>query len=180
MNDERGDEHQIAIRDLMTQTKERNPFLISPPRFAPGQCLFCTCTREVLKFNAFSICRLCIKTAENKVNRDQQAQTTRTICSFCGIRYREILIANFLAVVKLKFEAGSRLELSKDHCAICNECSLQIQKYFGRRDKARKNFRRELGPECGPEKCAQEDCSRLRIKLAIRCLEHQFDQFEGL
>ncbi|MBA3856532.1 MAG: hypothetical protein C0507_06425 [Cyanobacteria bacterium PR.3.49] len=164
----------------MTQTKEKNPFLLAVPRFAPGQCVFCTCTVEVLKFNAFSICRRCIKFAENKLNKDQQAQATRTICSFCGIRYREILIANFLQVVKLKFAAGSRLGLSKEHCAICNECILQIQQYFGRREQARKKFRRELGPECGPEKCAQESCNRLRIRLAIRCLEHQFDQFEGL
>ena len=30
-----------------------------------------------------------------------------------------------------------------------------------------------LGPECGPEKCRVEDCSRLRIKLAVYCFVHQ-------
>jgi hypothetical protein len=32
-----------------------------------------------------------------------------------------------------------------------------------------------LGPECGPEKCVQPGCDRLRIHLAIRCLRHQLE-----
>ncbi len=30
-----------------------------------------------------------------------------------------------------------------------------------------------IGPECGPEKCIEGDCDRLRIKLAVRCFVHQ-------
>lgn len=31
----------------------------------------------------------------------------------------------------------------------------------------------ELGPECGPERCVESGCERLRISLAVRCLLHQ-------
>lgn len=31
----------------------------------------------------------------------------------------------------------------------------------------------ELGPECGPEICIEDNCNRLRIKLALRCFIHQ-------
>ncbi|MBS1997571.1 MAG: hypothetical protein JSS86_14720 [Cyanobacteria bacterium SZAS LIN-2] len=34
---------------------------------------------------------------------------------------------------------------------------------------------RDLGPECGPEKCVEPDCNRLRIKLAMRCFMHQMN-----
>lgn len=170
----------------MTQTKERNPFMICPPRFVQDRCMLCSCATEVLKFSSFNICRSCIKSAGDKTEQSDQAglvepiESTRTICSFCGIRYREILIANVFQEVKLKFAAGNRLGLAKDHCAICNECIRQIQKYFARRECRRRTFQYELGPECGPEKCVEDSCKKLRIKLAIRCLEHQFDQFEGL
>lgn len=30
-----------------------------------------------------------------------------------------------------------------------------------------------LGPECGPEKCVESGCDRLRIQLAVRCFLHQ-------
>jgi len=30
-----------------------------------------------------------------------------------------------------------------------------------------------LGPECGPEKCVESNCDRLRIQLAVRCFLHQ-------
>lgn len=32
---------------------------------------------------------------------------------------------------------------------------------------------RQLGPECGPELCIEENCGRLRIQLAVRCFIHQ-------
>jgi len=39
------------------------------------------------------------------------------------------------------------------------------------------NYRRRrwqaVGPECGPEKCFEPNCERLRIRLAIRCYLHQ-------
>ena len=36
---------------------------------------------------------------------------------------------------------------------------------------------KKLGPECGPEKCVESGCDRLRIKLAIRCFIHQLRAF---
>jgi hypothetical protein len=35
-----------------------------------------------------------------------------------------------------------------------------------------------LGPECGPEKCIEESCENLRIKVAIRCVSHQLKLYK--
>lgn len=36
----------------------------------------------------------------------------------------------------------------------------------------RQRFWKNQGPECGPETCVEPDCTRLRIKLAVRCFVH--------
>jgi hypothetical protein len=51
---------------------------------------------------------------------------------------------------------------------ICDECVNESHELLGDRE-------RELGPECGPEKCREPNCNRLRIRLAVFCLKHQFD-----
>jgi hypothetical protein len=43
--------------------------------------------------------------------------------------------------------------------------------------KGRASIWETLGPECGPEKCVEVDCDRLRIPLAVRCLMHQRSTF---
>jgi hypothetical protein len=35
-------------------------------------------------------------------------------------------------------------------------------------------FADEVGPEVGPESCVESDCPRLRIRLAVRCVFHQY------
>lgn len=39
------------------------------------------------------------------------------------------------------------------------------------------DYHENLGPECGPEKCIEPSCTRLRIKLAVKCIRHQLEQF---
>lgn len=39
--------------------------------------------------------------------------------------------------------------------------------------KSRESMWEMLGPECGPEVCAEPGCDRLRIQLAMRCFMHQ-------
>lgn len=49
-----------------------------------------------------------------------------------------------------------------------------IEERFRARSKInRQKLWADLGPEIGPEKCAEPDCDRLRIRLAIRCFLHQ-------
>lgn len=45
--------------------------------------------------------------------------------------------------------------------------------FRGRTTSYREKKWNELGPECGPEVCIEENCDRLRIKLAVRCFIHQ-------
>lgn len=45
------------------------------------------------------------------------------------------------------------------------------------RVKAWNDYHQDLGPECGPEKCIEPNCMRLRIKLAVKCIRHQLEQF---
>jgi len=45
--------------------------------------------------------------------------------------------------------------------------------YRERESDTRARMWQELGPECGPEICIEENCERLRIKLAVRCFMHQ-------
>lgn len=35
-------------------------------------------------------------------------------------------------------------------------------------------FWNAVGPECGPELCIVQDCSRFRIRNAVRCIRHQY------
>lgn len=42
----------------------------------------------------------------------------------------------------------------------------------------KKHFQ-SLGPECGPEKCVEEGCDNLRIKVAVRCVKHQLKSSGG-
>ncbi|HEY9684838.1 MAG TPA: hypothetical protein V6C86_24890 [Oculatellaceae cyanobacterium] len=44
---------------------------------------------------------------------------------------------------------------------------------------SRKSKWEDVGPECGPEKCVEPDCDRLRIKRAVRCYMHQLRAFGG-
>lgn len=37
-----------------------------------------------------------------------------------------------------------------------------------------------VGPECGPEECAEPGCKRLRVECAIRCYMHQLQAFGGM
>jgi hypothetical protein len=37
-----------------------------------------------------------------------------------------------------------------------------------------------VGPECGPEECAEPGCKRLRVERATRCYMHQLQAFGGV
>jgi hypothetical protein len=39
---------------------------------------------------------------------------------------------------------------------------------------------KSIGPECGPEKCVEAGCGRLRIERAVRCYVHQLQAFGGV
>jgi hypothetical protein len=41
----------------------------------------------------------------------------------------------------------------------------------------RENFWRSAGREVGPDVCVEPHCKHLRIKLAVRCIEHQYLRF---
>lgn len=44
---------------------------------------------------------------------------------------------------------------------------------------AKYDFWTQIGPECGPEHCAISGCNRLRVRLAIHCIKHQYEWIEG-
>ena len=97
------------------------------------------------------------------------AQKTRELRTIEGNYNDTATIAPTVQRIKsLKLPAGFQIAKFAE---ICNEI-------FIRRKRARKTFWAELGPECGPETCVETGCNRLRIKLAIRCLEHQFDDYK--
>lgn len=50
-----------------------------------------------------------------------------------------------------------------------------IKEQRRRKENMRKALWNQIGPECGPEKCTEKDCDRLRIQLAVRCFLHQIN-----
>lgn len=52
--------------------------------------------------------------------------------------------------------------------------STDFKEYYKRKEAfERERLWKILGPESGAETCVEPDCSRLRIKLAVRCFIHQ-------
>jgi hypothetical protein len=80
---------------------------------------------------------------------------------YCFASYRGTIF--FTAKIKLLVDAlhSERAIADIEH---------QERTYLG---SSRASLWRNLGPECGPEKCIEPDCDRLRIKLAVRCFMHQ-------
>jgi len=50
---------------------------------------------------------------------------------------------------------------------------------FERLREQRIYFWQTVGPECGPEQCIETDCKRLRVKVALRCITHQYQWGEA-
>jgi hypothetical protein len=153
------------------------------PRFCRGICPFCSGNRELVVMNSASICGVCTKRFTDVLKDTMQRtreQKVKRPCLFCAARkwWRSEWPA--LLGKPRPFRIGRRFlhgTLGEAEVCICDGCIDYCQVLFSLRQSARASFEAELGPECGPERCDEPGCDRLRMKLAIRCLQHQFEGY---
>lgn len=72
---------------------------------------------------------------------------------------------------QLYFISTNRTLVQAMHSPQALTSAREIAKEYARKNRA--DTWEMLGPECGPEKCVEPNCDRLRIQLANRCFMHQ-------
>jgi hypothetical protein len=104
-----------------------------------------------------------------------------TECTFCDfLREQNEFVNHLLSIASPARFPQKPLCITKklingSTTSICSECVAEYNSLLATDREEKSSFFANLGPECGPEKCLQPNCDRLRIKLAVYCLQHQFD-----
>jgi hypothetical protein len=166
----------------MRRSQIRDPFSESKllrllPRFERDICPFCEEPREILTMNSASICGDCVASFMALLEDASLGEATKKQCLFCSSRKHSVQMRIYLMNKVARFRKGERLVHGHAQVSICEKCVDYCHDRFMRRQSARQSFSAELGPECGPETCLELGCDRLRIGLAIRCLQHQFEEY---
>ena len=147
------------------------------PRVTLGTCLFCEKRGKIVIADTGRVCDTCLQQLTSLLKHPNRCERTKIgRCCFCPSRKLAAEFRTEMTGLSCEFRKGRKLVVGQSEASICDKCLDYCDELFKKHYSEKESFWSNLGPECGPEKCAEPGCGCLRIKVATFCLQHQYER----